>query len=99
MPLTTRVNFKTKLQRGNRIQVPQLIRCQFKLDTNQLLNVGVNDVETLSGWQFFYTKMLKDGRIVVPLLTISLLQRFQSDESPIAGHILEVSLEPGQTTE
>ena len=96
MPLTERINFKTKLQKGNRIQVPQLIRWQFKAETNQLLNVGINDLETQSGWQFFYTKMLKDGRIVVPLLTISLLQ---IDESPITGHILEVTLEPGQTTE
>ncbi|MGA3112105.1 MAG: hypothetical protein ABSE15_08765, partial [Candidatus Bathyarchaeia archaeon] len=62
MPLTERINFKTKLQKGNRIQVPQLIRWQFKAETNQLLNVGINDLETQSGWQFFYTKMLKDGR-------------------------------------
>ncbi len=96
MPLTEKINFKTKLQKGNRIQVPQLIRWEFKAETNQLLNVGVNDLETQSGWQFFYTKMLKDGRIVVPLLTIRLLQ---IDESSIAGHILEVTLEPGQTTE
>ncbi|HKM59606.1 MAG TPA: hypothetical protein VJY36_01900 [Candidatus Bathyarchaeia archaeon] len=96
MPLTEKINFKTKLQKGNRIQVPQLIRWEFKAETNQLLNVGVNDLETQSGWQFFYTKMLKDGRIVVPLLTIRLLQ---IDESPVAGHILEVTLEPGQTAE
>jgi hypothetical protein len=97
MPLTERVNFKTKLQKGNRIQVPQLLRWQFKIETNQLLNVGVNDLETRTGWQFFYTKMLKDGRIVVPLTIIHLL--LQMEESPITGHILEVTLEPGQTTQ
>jgi hypothetical protein len=96
MPITEKINFKTKLQIGNRIQVPKLIHWQFKAETNQLLNVGVNDIETQSGWQFFYTKMLKDGRIVIPQLIISLLQ---SDESHIAGHILEVTIEPGQTTE
>ena len=45
MPLTEKINFKTKLQKGNRIQVPQLIRWEFKAETNQLLNVGVNDLE------------------------------------------------------
>jgi len=94
MPLTEPVTFKTKLQKGNRIQVPELIRLQFKVETNQMLNVGVNDCDTQIGWQFFFTKMLKDGRIVIPLLTVRLLQ---SGQSPITGHILEVKLEPGQT--
>jgi hypothetical protein len=96
MPITERIDFKTKLQKGNRIQVPQLIRWEFKVETNQLLYVGVNDLETQSGWQFFHTKMLKDGRIVIPTLIIQLLQ---TNESPITGHILEATIKPGQTTE
>jgi hypothetical protein len=96
MPITERINFKTMLQKGNKIQIPELIRGQFKVETNQLLNVGVNDLNTQCGWQFFFAKMSKDGRIRIPLLIIKLLQ---SDESSITGHILEVTLEPGQTTE
>jgi hypothetical protein len=95
-PLTEKVNFKSMLQRGNRIQVPELIRCQFKIETNQTLNVGVNDLNTQSGWQFFYAKMQKDGRILIPLLIIKLLKE---DESDITGHILEATIEPGQTTQ
>ena len=61
MPITEKITFKSVLQKGNRIQVPELIRWQFKVETNQLLNVGVNDLNTQSGWQFFYSKMRNDG--------------------------------------
>jgi hypothetical protein len=37
MPLIEKVNFKTILQKGNKIQVPELIRWQFKVETNQML--------------------------------------------------------------
>jgi hypothetical protein len=71
-------NRKSQLQdhasKGNRIQIPELIRWQFKVETNQMLNIGVNDQTTQSSWQFFYEKMKKDGRILIPLLIIKLLQ-------------------------
>jgi hypothetical protein len=41
MPLTEKITFKTTLQKGNRIQVPKLIRWQFKLEPTQTLKVGV----------------------------------------------------------
>ena len=94
MPIIEKVSFKTMLERGNRIQIPELIRWQFKVETNQMLNVGVNDLNTQSGWQFFYAKMKKDERILIPLLITRLLQE---NESKITGHILEVTIEPGQT--
>ncbi len=94
MPINEKVSFKTMLQKGNRIQIPELIRGQFKVETNQMLNIGVNDQTTQSSWQFFYAKMKKDGRILIPLLIIKLLQE---NESKITGHILEVTIEPGQT--
>ena len=37
MPITEKVNFMTMLQKGNKIQVPELIRWQFKAETNQML--------------------------------------------------------------
>ena len=83
MPITEKITFKSVLQKGNRIHVPNLVRWQFKVETDQLLNVGVNDLNTQSGWQFFYSRMKKDGRILIPLLIIKLLQ---SDESDITAH-------------
>jgi len=32
LPLTEKVKFKTLLQHGNRIQVPKLVRWQFKME-------------------------------------------------------------------
>jgi hypothetical protein len=42
MPLTQKVSFKTMLQRGNRVQVPKVVRWQFKMDSEQVLKVTVN---------------------------------------------------------
>jgi len=66
--------FKTVLQKGNRVQVPKLVRWQFKMDTEQVLKIAVNPANVWSGRQTFYTKMGKDGRILVPVLTLALLQ-------------------------
>jgi hypothetical protein len=41
VPLTEAVSFKTLLQKGNRVQVPKLVRWQFKLETTQVLKVTV----------------------------------------------------------
>ena len=68
MPLTQKVTFKTMLQRGNRVQVPKLVRWQFKMEPDQVLKVGVLAHNVWTGWQHFYGKMGKDGRITVPKL-------------------------------
>ncbi|MBN1244242.1 hypothetical protein JXA31_01450 [Candidatus Bathyarchaeota archaeon] len=91
MPLTEAVTFKTRLQKGNRVQVPKLIRWRFKMETEQVLKVGVTAVDLWTGWQFFYAKMGIDGRIVVPKLTLDLLL---VDNPDLAGYVLEVSLAP-----
>ena len=86
MPIIEKIAFKNVLEKGSRIQVPKLIRWEFKVETNQLLNVGVNDINTQIGWQFFFAKMSKEGRIRIPLVIIKLLQ---TDESDITGHVLK----------
>ena len=91
MPLTQKVTFKTMLQRGNRVQVPKLVRWQFKMETKQVLKVGVNAINLWTGRQFFYAKMGKDGRILIPKLTMALLR---SEKPDLAGYVMEVTLEP-----
>jgi hypothetical protein len=91
MPLTQKVTFKTVLQRGNRVQVPQLVRWQFKMDTEQVLKVSVNAVNVWSGGQTFYAKMGKDGRITLPKLQRELLR---DREQNLTGYVMEVTLEP-----
>ena len=63
MPLTQKVSFKTMLQKGNRVQVPKLVRWQLKMDTEQVLKVSVTAVDVWSDWQIFYARMGRDGRI------------------------------------
>ena len=96
MPLTQKVTFKTMLQRGNRVQVPKLVRWQFKMDTEQVLKVAVDAVNVWSGWQFFYAKMGKDGRITLPKLTRELLRSERDERQSLAGAVIEVQLEPAE---
>ena len=96
MPLTEAVSFKCALQKGNRIQVPNLVRWQFKLETTQVLKVTVNVAGSYSGSESFYAKMSKDGRITVPWLTLILLQKRATGEKSLRTYALEVKLEPAQ---
>ncbi len=93
MPLTQKVSFKTVLQKGNRVQVPKVVRWQFKMESEQVLKVTVNALNVWSGWETFYARMGKDGRITLPKLTRELLQ---DREQSLTGYVMEVVLEPGE---
>jgi hypothetical protein len=93
MPLTQKVSFKTVLQKGNRVQVPKVVRWQFKMDSEQVLKVGVHAVNVWSGWETFYARMGRDGRITLPKLTRELLR---GREQSLTGCVMEVVLEPGE---
>ena len=93
MPLTRKVSFKTVLQKGNRVQVPKVVRWQFKMESEQVLKVTVNALNVWSGWETFYARMGKDGRITLPKLTRELLQ---DREQSLTGYVMEVVLEPGE---
>jgi hypothetical protein len=91
MPLTEKVTFTATLQSANTMQIPKLIRWRFKMESDQALKVGINFLGMHKGWQFFYAKMRKDGRISVPKLVLSL---FEDEKTSLAGYALEVMLEP-----
>ena len=80
------------LQKGNRVQVPKLVRWQFKMETEQVLKVSVSVINLWTGGQFFYAKMGKDGRILLPKLQLELMQ--SSRETNLTGYVIEVTLEP-----
>ena len=92
LPLTEKVEFKTRLQRGNRVQIPKLVRWRYKLESNQILRVTVNlyAVWTFSR-QSFLARMGGDGRVVVPKLTLAMLK---PDVPSLEGYIIDVILEP-----
>lgn len=95
LPLTKRVVFKTKLQQGNRIQIPRLLRWEFKLESDQVLGVAVHFEGEWSSLEKFYAQMSKDGRITVPKLTCSLLKNAYRGQD-IVGAIFEVDLTPSE---
>ncbi len=93
MPLTERVSFKVVLQRGNRFQLPRVVRWRFKLECDQVLKVTLKAADGFGEWETFYARMDRSGRITVPKLTRLLLQGKTEGEG-LAGAVVEVRLEP-----
>lgn len=95
VPLTESVAFKAKLQVGNKIQVPRLIRWQYKLEPTQILKVdiGQRPVGIWQALESFYAKMGKDGRIQIPKLALEQLQEKFRIPS-LEGYVMEFTLQP-----
>lgn len=94
MPLTERVEFKARLQKGNRVQLPKLLRWRFRLETSHALKVTVTAVNVFGGWETFYGRMDKSGRMTIPKLALKQLQNRRHDIQSLTGAVLEVRLEP-----
>jgi hypothetical protein len=93
MPLTEEVGFMAVLQRGNRVQVPRLIRWQFKLEPDQVLHATVEIHEDPVGEQDFYMRITRDGRLTFPKVTLKVLQEECGKES-LVGYVLVIALRP-----
>ncbi len=91
MPLKTRVSFDAALERCSKVQVPNVIRWEFKLETDQVLKVSASVHNVPSGLHFFYAKIGKDGRILIPKVTLLALQ---GREPNLTGYLLDVTIEP-----
>ena len=91
MPLTEKVSFQAMLQRGNRLQVPRVVRWRFKLESDQVLKVTVSCPDAWSMGEHFFARMSKDGRIVVPKLILAVLAHFKPN---LEGYAFQVILEP-----
>ena len=93
MPLTRSVSFKAAIGKGNRIQIPTLIRWEFKLEPTQPLTVHVR----LFGRgidETFYTKMNKDGRITIPKINAELIKTQLPKEATLNQYAFEITLKP-----
>jgi len=89
MPLTRSVEFKRPLEGCNKVQVPKIIRWQFKLEPDQVLRVGIGGFR--GSREFFYARMGKDGRIFIPK---AVLFAAHGKEENLAGHLVDITLEP-----
>ena len=93
MPLTEQATFKTKLQRHNRLAVPEVLWWRYKIEQTQLLKVTVKPVNPESyGEEDFLAKMATEGRLTIPKLTMEVLE--QKEEKNLAGSIFEVTISP-----
>jgi hypothetical protein len=88
MPLDQLVTFKNPLQKCQKVQVPKIIRWQFKMEPDQILEVGIIGA---ADKESFYTKMGKDGRINIPK-TILFAAFGKVDD--LTGTLLEVTIQP-----
>jgi bifunctional DNA-binding transcriptional regulator/antitoxin component of YhaV-PrlF toxin-antitoxin module len=86
------VSFKTRLEGGGRVQVPKSVRAGFKLESSQLLRVVVHPVNLHLGYEDFYGRIDKSGRITVPKLTLKMLEE---ENQSLTGAVMEVTIEPG----
>ena len=93
MPLTERMEFNAMLQKGNRVQLPKLVRWRFKLETSQILKVTVTAVNVFGSWETFYGKMDKSGRMTIPKLALRQLQSRRRDLQSLTGAIMQVRVE------
>jgi hypothetical protein len=91
VPLTEKVIFKTRLQRGGRVQVNKYVRWRYKLEPSQYLSVWINVPAIWNSSEGFLCRMTKDGRIVIPKLTMVCLQKGKSN---LDGYLVEVTLKP-----
>ena len=66
------------------------------MDTEQVLKVSVRAVNVWTGWEIFYGKMGRDGRIIIPKLQRELLR---DREKSLVGYVMNVMLEPALDTE
>ena len=94
MPLTERVDFKAVLHKGNRVQVPKLLLWRFKLEASQALKATVTAANVFSGWETFYGRMDKSGRLSIPKIVLKQLQSQRRNNKSLTGAIMEVKLEP-----
>ena len=93
MPLTEAVEFKAVLGRGNRFQLPKLVRWKFKLETSQILKVTVFPAKSYTG-ECFYAKMDKSGLITVPKMIQNELLKTAPGLQSLIGTVVGVRLAP-----
>jgi hypothetical protein len=62
MPLDERITYKTILKKRSLLQVPKLVRWQYKVEPSQVLKVTVSVVGAMGVRESFITNMHKDGR-------------------------------------
>ena len=72
LPLSHGERFTARVQRGNRVQVPVLIRWRHRLDPGEVLDVYLSIVGEF-GSERFYVRLHRDGRFTIPKIVVEKL--------------------------
>ena len=88
------MEFQTTLQRGNRVQVPKLVRWKYKLESNQVLKVAAGAKSMIVVWETYYACMDKSGRITVPKMIQNELLKSALRLRSLIGTVVYVQLAP-----
>lgn len=91
LPLDRRVMFKAVVQEGGRVQVPGLIRSQFKLEPTEVMQIQVLQRPPYR-METYFGRMRQDGRLTIPKLIMRLCEIK-------TGDVVEVTLSPPATVE
>ncbi len=91
MPLTEKVEFKARLQRLNRVQIPKLILMRYKPEPWQILKATVECTNIWESREQYLIRMTKDGRITIPKATLT---RMLGNRPNQEGYTIKVTLEP-----
>jgi hypothetical protein len=86
MSLTRTESFHARLQTGNKVQIPVLIRWKNKLEPGEVFRMEVSKADEYKR-EKFYVRLGKDGRIVIPKLTV---ERLGSKHRDVLSCILYV---------
>lgn len=73
VPISENTWFHAKLQSGNCVQIPVLVRWKFKLEPSEVLKVKVSPVRS-RGSETFFARLQKGGRITVPTRVATFLE-------------------------
>lgn len=73
MSVTRTESFHARLQAGNRVQIPVLIRWKNRLEPGEVFRMKVSKADEYKSEEF-YVRLGKDGRVVIPKLTVERLE-------------------------
>jgi hypothetical protein len=89
------VKFEAVLQKGNRLQVPRLMRWQYKMEPAQVLKVTITPLGFYAN-KSFLAKMSPRGRVLVPKLFLDQWLEMDREGKGVVGRVFSVELEPAE---
>lgn len=78
MPMLHDEEFLARLQRGNRVQIPVLVRWKHRLDAGEVLRVYIVNRKARRRGSF-YARVGKDGRFTIPRIIVEELEAEPGD--------------------